>query len=297
MSTIHISCAADAAYVPHSAAMLHSVIEQAHDRTVHIHYLHGPRFPETAITLLTKMVVRSGGLISFMCIPDERIMDLAGRGHQTSPTWYRIFLPELLPDVDRILYLDCDVIATDPIADLWRIDLSRHYIAAVTNVFEPYYLDRIAVLGLSGPEAYFNAGVVLLNLDLMRRDDCTRLLMDYAINNRERLMWVDQDTLNVVLGHRRLALHPRWNCMNSVMEFPWSGKVFGDEAVEEARRNPAIRHFEGPSINKPWHYMCEQSNRELYFAHRRQTPWPKVEIEGRTVRNLATRLTRRARRR
>jgi lipopolysaccharide biosynthesis glycosyltransferase len=108
----------------------------------------------------------------------------------------------------------------------------------------------------------------------------------------EELLWPDQDALNLVLGERRLALHPRWNCMNSVLAFDAAHDVFGAEVVEAARRAPGIRHFEGPGANKPWHLLCDAPDREAYFAHRRATPWPRVGREGVTPVNLARRLVR-----
>jgi lipopolysaccharide biosynthesis glycosyltransferase len=206
--------------------------------------------------------------------------------------WFRIFLPELLPDVERVLYLDIDTLAIDSLEPLWRTDLTGHLLGAVTNVFEPEHLWRVPALGLAGPEVYFNSGVLLLNLAEMRRAGSTQALLDYAREQATELVWPDQDALNVVLGPRRLALHPRWNCMNSVLTFPWAVEVFGEEAVAEARRHPGIRHFEGPERNKPWHYLCDYGQRELYVAHRRQTPWPRFKREGVTPRNVLARLRR-----
>jgi hypothetical protein len=71
--------------------------------------------------------------------------------------------------------------------------------------------------------------------------------------------------------------------------------VMGREELEEARRDPAIRHFEGPDQNKPWHYLSEPDARALYMGHRRETPWPRLRADGRTPRNVARRM-RRARR-
>jgi lipopolysaccharide biosynthesis glycosyltransferase len=151
-------------------------------------------------------------------------------------------------------------------------------------------------LGLSGPDVYFNTGVILMNLALMRDDDCASALRNYASRHAGELLWPDQDTLNVVLGHRRLPLHPRWNCMNSIMHLPWAVDVFGAGMVAEAQRNPAIRHFEGPTINKPWHYLCQRAMRDVYFVHRRQTPWPRFRLEGATLRNRISRMIRGSRR-
>lgn len=290
------SCAADGAYAPHSAAMLHSALAHRGEATVRVHYLTGPRFPARSRRLLAEMVERHGGELSFLEVADGLVAELPTMDHAPSSLWYRIFLPELLPGLDRILYLDLDTIVLDSLEPLWRTELGDSYLAAVTNVFMREHMGRSATLGLSGDDVYFNSGVMLINLAEWRRAGVTAALREYALEHRERLGWADQDAMNLLLGHRRLPLHPRWNCMNSVLDFPWSVDVFGAEAVEEARRRPAIRHFEGPSINKPWHYLCEREMRDLYMEHRRQTPWPRVRLEGATPRNRARRIARDLRR-
>ena len=292
MTVLDVACAADEPYAAHSAAMLHSVIANRGTSEVRVHYLHGPGFPERSAELIREMVEAGGASISFRSIPDERIAGLPEMEFVTRAMWYRIFLPELLPEVGRVLYLDVDTIALDSLEPLWEIDLAGSYVAAVTNVFYmPSHAQRPAELGIE-PTDYFNSGVVLMNLELMRRDDSAWALFDYAVGHAAELAWPDQDALNVVLGGRRVPLHPRWNCMNSVLLFPWAVDVFGADAVAEARARPAIRHFEGPTINKPWRYGCESPMREVYFEHRRQTPWPRARIEGATPGNIARRLAR-----
>jgi lipopolysaccharide biosynthesis glycosyltransferase len=292
VNVLHVACAADDGYAPHSAAMLHSVMAHRGTSELRIHYLHGPRFPDRSAQLIRGMVERGGATISFWEIPDDRIAGLPEMEFVTSPMWYRIFLPELLPDVDRVLYLDVDTIALDSLEPLWETDLAGSYVGAVTNVFYMRsHAQRALDLGIE-PTDYFNSGVVLMNLDLMRRDDSSRALFEYARAHAAELAWPDQDALNVVLGKLRVHLGPRWNCMNSVLLFPWAADVLGAEVVEEARRRPAIRHFEGPTINKPWHYGSESPMRDIYFEHRRQTPWPRCRIEGITPRSVLRRVAR-----
>lgn len=239
-----------------------------------MHYLHGPDLSLRDERCLAAMMKHGGGEIAFHRIRDRELRGLPTRGFTRKATWYRVFLPELLPSVDKILYLDSDLIVVDSLRALFDTDLSDNWVGAVTNVFQHNHVHRPGELGLAGPHVYFNAGVLLMNLDEMRRDGSTAALLDYGRRNAPRLEWRDQDALNVVLGERRLPLHPRWNCMNSILLFKSAVDVFGAEAVEEARRNPAIRHFEGPDQNKPWHDGCQAELRELYQAHRRATPWP-----------------------
>jgi lipopolysaccharide biosynthesis glycosyltransferase len=289
MSELHVACAAEGeAYVAHSAAMLHSVVANAGALDVRVHYLHSPRFEPAWRDKLAS--VASG--IEFHEIADDRVADLREQEPFTRAMWFRIFLPELLPAEPRVLYLDVDTLAVDSLEPLWRTDLADDYVGAVTNVLQHDHLHRPAELGLADAESYFNSGVLLINLEAWRRDGIAERLHDYAVRNAEWLAWPDQDALNVVLGARRTRLHPRWNAMNSVLEWDSAKDVLPPDQVDEARRSPAIRHFEGPSVNKPWHYACRREHRDLYFEHRRATPWPKVAIEGRTpLRMLRRRLS------
>ena len=272
--------------------MLHSVLAHAGDHEVQIHYMHGglPRRDEQR---LREMVTRCGGRIGFLHVPDEAIAGLPTKGFTRKATWFRVFLPDLRPDVDRLLYLDADLIVVDSLEPLWAIEMDDYLVGAVTNVFEAHHYrgERVGP-GLPRHLDYFNAGVLLMNLDAMRRADCTRALVDYGRANADQLKFRDQDVLNAVLGDRRLALRPRWNCMNS-LSFPWAEPIYGADAVVEALRRPAIRHFEGPGANKPWHLLADDATRALYLRHRRVTPWPRARPSGLTPVNLAKRLTRR----
>jgi lipopolysaccharide biosynthesis glycosyltransferase len=295
VSALHVCCAIEGDYVPHSAAMLHSVVEQSGGREVHVHYLHGRELSPGRLAPLRDMLEELGAEISFVELADDLCAGLPIDGFTRKATWYRILLPDLLPDLERILFLDADLLALDSLAPLWETDLTDCYLAAVTNVFMAEHLFRPTQLGIDWPQEYFNAGVMVMNLELMRREGCTAALRKYGVEHAHDLIFRDQDVLNVVLRDRRRALHPRWNCMNALFLYPWSAYVFGAEEVEEARRNPAIRHFEGPSIMKPWVRGCQVPYRECYFEHRRATPWPDVPIEGvpKPSRHIVRRIRRR----
>ncbi len=287
MSAIHVACAARIDYVPHSAAMLHSVLAQHAGDVVEVHYLCGGDLTDRDRAKLTELVEGGGGRISFLRVDAIRVEGLRTRSFLPASHWYRIFLPELLPDLERLIYLDADLIARRPLSELWSTDLDDNHVAAVTNVFQRHEMIRAADLGLPGLDAYFNSGVMLMDLERLRQDDLASAVLTYARANHDRLAWPEQDALNVVIGSSRVPLHPRWNCMNSVLNFPWSVDTFGRATVAEAERDPAIRHFEGPGANKPWHYLCDVPMRDLYFEHRRETPWPDVEVEGKTLGNAA----------
>jgi lipopolysaccharide biosynthesis glycosyltransferase len=241
------------------------------------------------------MVEGHDGSISFTAVPDDLCEGLPTEGFTGKATWYRIFLPDLFPNLDRILFLDLDLIVTDSLQPLWETDLQGRLVAAVTNVLPHHYAERLISAGFD-TSAYFNAGVLLMDLDRMRQQGCTASMLNYGISHAESLVLRDQDALNAVLADHRLPLDPRWNCMNSFFVYPWSEDLFDSELLARAKSKPAIRHFEGPATNKPWHYLCEHDSRHLYAEHRKQTPWPRFRSEGTTPKNVVKRLKRGLRR-
>lgn len=290
--TIHLACAIERDHAPHCAVMLLSALDHRGDADLHVHLMHPPELAASEREPLAEMVEREGGRISFLELPDELVGGFPIEGFTRKATWYRVFLPELVPQAERALYLDADAIVLDDLTPLWETDLGDDLLGAVTNLLQWDHADRPRAIGMPAGVEYFNAGVLLLDLKRMRSERTSQALRAFTVANAGRLEWRDQDALNLLLGTRRHHLHPRWNVMTSVLLYPWAADVFGAEAVEEARRSPAIRHFEGQTINKPWHYLCDHEMRELYLELRRRTPWPRYRLEGRTPANVARRMIR-----
>ena len=291
---LHLACGGDRGYLEHTAATVASFLEHSGDLQLHVHYLHPPGLATADRSLFERFIEQAGATASLVAVPDDLIEGLpAAFNHVTVAMWYRIFLPSLLPDVQRVLYVDADTLAMNDIRPLWDSDLGGKTLGAVANIFEPWNAGYARALGLSSP--YFNSGVLLLDLARMRATGAGDELRRYAVEHHSELTWPDQDALNIVLGEECVALDPRWNCMNSLFAFEAASDVFGAEAVAEARARPGVRHFEGPSVNKPWHYLCRAAHRAEYFRQRARTPWPRVRIEGRTLRNVVWRARQRRR--
>lgn len=289
MATLHLACGGDLGYLPHTAAMVHSVLEHRGALDVCVHYLHEPRLNEDDARAFRSMVERGGGRASLTPLDPDRLTGLPTIHHLTAATWYRVFMPELLAEVERVLYLDGDAVAMDDLGPLWATELGGATVAAVTNVFEPWNSGWPAELPIAKP--YFNAGVAIFDLERMRADGATQRILEFALT-RPEWPFGDQDPVNAVLADDRLELHPRWNVQNSVMHFDEAFDVLDPDEVREARRRPGIRHWEGPGRNKPWNYMTPRAHRREYLRHRRATPWPRVELEERTPLNVVRRTLR-----
>jgi lipopolysaccharide biosynthesis glycosyltransferase len=287
-SLMHIACTADESYVPHCATMLASLLDRHDAGGICVHYLHPEDFSPPIRERLEEFVRAHGAEIRFHAFADSSVADLPSWTSMRPVMWYRVMLPERLPELDRILYIDADTIVLDDLRPLWTMDLNDAYLAAVTNVSPPMFADHPLELGLPDRKSYFNSGVMLLNLARMRAEDSTRSLIEYS--RHQQMRWWDQDGLNIFFHRERLSLHPRWNCTNGVFMIPDARAVFGLQSVDEAQRNPAIVHFEGPAPIKPWHFLSKHPYKAQYLEYRATTPWPLPELEGRTLHNRLLRL-------
>lgn len=163
------------------------------------------------------------------------------RDYYTKATYYRFLIADMFPEYDRGLYLDCDIIVRGDVSELYNCDLGDNLVAAMNEevmlAYDVYgtYVEK--VLGLSR-NTYFNAGVLVLNLDLFRKVDMQARLLD-IISEYTFTVTQDEDYLNVLCHGSVLLLPQYWN-KNS---FPGCEK-YGDPAK--------IVHYK---INwKPWHY-------------------------------------------
>lgn len=161
------------------------------------------------------------------------------RDHLTSATYYRFFVDRLLPNnVDLVLYLDSDTIVNRSLDSLFNYDLQDCVVAAVPEIDSQSDIVR---LNLPNHPGYFNAGVLLINLQAWRVLQITDQLLEICSNRPDQLTWPSQDPLNLILKDL-------WTPLPSIYNYN-----HGYSALVPARRakpRPAIIHFSGTP--KPW---------------------------------------------
>lgn len=158
--------------------------------------------------------------------------------------------------LNKILYLDGDIIAQRGLSPLYNIDIDGVYAAAVKDAkamrYKPPVNER---LGVSKVE-YFNSGVMLLNLKKIREDDIYSKLIDYRIHGKNFFM--DQDALNVVFGEKVRYLPMQYNCMTSLAGVIPLEDLKQFYPLEEIKNKDEIYHqayiFHLTTKYKPWLY-------------------------------------------
>jgi lipopolysaccharide biosynthesis glycosyltransferase len=281
---LEIACGATENYLPHLGVMLHSLLRSTPSRPLRIHLMVSmPLLAEQHDRLLS-VVQPLGGQLELLHISDRMLEGLPTAPGFHRSIWHRVLLPDLLPQVPRILYLDADMVITDDLRPLWETPLGDHLYAAVAAPFYPGQSSAwVSRLGVP-VESYISSGVLLMDLEGMRREGAVAAIRAYAASHPDNPA-PEQDALNALFHRRCLRVHPRWNVQPIFYDI--NPGRFGAQA-REATQAPAVVHFAGPA--KPWHYLSRHPLRRLYFDHLRQTPWPMRPLEGRSWRNRLLRL-------
>lgn len=201
-------------------------------------------------------------------------------------TYFRLFLPYLLPNnVHKVLYIDADTITMSSIDELWNTDISGSAIAAVPDKesLQSFQKNR---LKLPNNAFYFNAGVMLINLDYLRSIDFTQRSLSYIAEHREKILYHDQDVMNALLYDSIISLPYRWNMMDCYLfRKPLCNEVSYNDVIKW-QKSPGIVHFAG--FYKPWHKECLNPYRYMYRISLINTQWEnfKKTFKEKSVLNL-----------
>ena len=202
--------------------------------------------------------------------------------HITIETYTRLFAATILDkSIDKILYLDSDLIVVDDLMSLWRTDVRDHVLAAVPD---PFGLWRREALGMPREGSYVNAGVLLLNLARWRSDDLTRRLADFIAREGDNLVFHDQDAINAILHAATKVLPYRWNLQARMLRPRRLTSLADHAAIARAARSPAIIHY--TSARKPWLFVAATPGKRLYRDYLRLTAWRAAPAIGKSWSRL-----------
>ncbi len=267
-SPIPVIFASDARGLMPLTVSLWTLLETAKPDTVYdIRILNDGITPETQQELKAKLApLGERHSIRFMEVVDALAANLRENMEKWTCTalprsaWSRIFAPQLMPEIDRAIYLDIDIVVCDDLTSLYETDMKG---AAIGGVLErrsapDSHFNKRLEMPLEC-EGYFNSGILLLDFAQFRRDHLSEAVMEFAHAHPDVLEAPDQDALNGTLCMKTIPLHPRWNWhdglarrilkANPDAEF-WRGNTPRDTV--EAAMHPGVMHFLGP--HKPWRY-------------------------------------------
>ena len=197
--------------------------------------------------------------------------------HIKESAYYRLLISEILNEYKKIIYLDCDLLIFTDLSKFYNINLNNKYAAviqdyAIANTFwknKEFMEYANNILHMDDITYYFNSGVMLLNLDLMRKNNIQPQLLEIAKLNK---YFHDQDVLNSVFYKKVIYLEGNYN-VNYHLLFDKYKKDFDSNLLKKyltELKNPKILHF--TSDKKPW-LDPNLPNADIWWKYAKQTPF------------------------
>jgi len=159
---------------------------------------------------------------------------------------YKFLLPKIFPGIDKILYLDCDILVLKNINSVFSIDINNVYAAVVKDMPAMYSMKLHIQMELNN---YFNSGVMLLNLEKMRKDFISEKLIKLKKEKKFQRYFMDQNELNYIFGDKVNYISPKYNFMSSIGHYEINEIAsFYELKYDEAKEiydNPVIWHLTG----------------------------------------------------
>ena len=291
---VHVACCVDDEYVKGAAVTLVSAAKNlGSDRTLCVELVDGG-ISDLSFETLQRTCEAAGIQLRRHRLDLVPLHELPISHHISHAAYLRLLLAEILPeDLDRVLYLDGDLLVLEDLSQLFDESLEGHWAAAVPDVACPYMDATQAVsnlrqcgpymatyrpvsnyqeLGISGEQPYFNSGVLLIDLVEWRNQDLGRKFLHCLATNADSIWCWDQYALNVVLSGRWKVLPLRWNCGGHLYEYlSTDATPLSASESREAYDEPAIVHF--TTKDKPWHAGHQHPHGDAFFEYLDQTAW------------------------
>lgn len=274
VTPLRVVYASDPAYAPHLAASARSLLAN-HDGPVEITVLAcglslGDKDQIQRHVLANPEPVDRCAIV-FVEIDDVDINGYSLRNkpevidHVSSATFARLVLDHVGPSTGRLLYLDADTIVLGSLDELWNCDLAGNALGAVTDprirtAGHRFGVQRRRLTRCKRRAGYFNAGVLLFDIERMRSEQILETARWYLQEAGDDVMFFDQEALNAAIGGRYKRLSPVWNTMSS------------DPNLTQLQPNARIRHFSAQF--KPWTDPDYDSDSHEYFNYAARVAQP-----------------------
>lgn len=249
---IAFALATDNGYASHLATLLYSIHRHHQEQEVIVYICQRDVTDQMKTYLSTLVSSFPDFSIEWVQLSEEAMSDLRLRGNSwTLETYARLFLPRLLANEERVIYLDVDTLVVDTLLPLWEMDLGAAFLGAVPEeLIKEQKADYLASIGLSPTSPYVNAGVLLMDLAGLRQAGMAEKMVLFAKEKSGELLFLDQDVINVVLEGRILLLEKRYNYHNDFLL-----------TRDYSKENQTVIHYGGSRLTKPW------TNRVLLFDY------------------------------
>lgn len=270
---MNIACATDNNFAPYCGIMLTSLFESNKEHSFSV-YILTKGISEENTTKFNILANKYHSCITMIELDNDTFKScpIKEKDPVSIVAYYRLALPFVLPkDIQKVLYLDVDIIVDKQIDTLYNTDINNVALAACID----YYLsEEILVTKIDKDKKnYFNSGVLLINLDYWRRHQIAEQCFCFIEKNPDKLLFWDQDALNAILQNKVLLMDISYNYISDYLlavafeSFPDKTK----QCILQSAHNPTIIHFTGQE--KPWNKKCDSPYKSFYLYYKSRSLW------------------------
>ena len=282
---IHIACCSNEKLAPIVGVVVTSIGINVTSDNVTIHLLHNSLKPRT-VKRLKKIAYKYNVILDFKQIETDILKDCyfdKSKHYGDIMMFARLLLSSVLPDLDKIIYLDCDIVVLNDLQSLWNFDVSDVAVAMAPDftLKDKSTLNRLGIT----TGYYLNSGVILMNLDYWRKHDVQNRIFSYILEKGDKLIYNDQDALNSILQNEHKELHIKYN-FSYYYFHRLIGVLYKEKIHEiiEARDKPIIFHYFGPL--KPWSLGAYLPGKELFIKYQKLSGWNYKIIQKNIFRRI-----------
>lgn len=295
---INIVLCSDDNYAQHIAVVIASIMAKTKERVCF--YVINDNISKDKIEKLKNTADTFKAQIEFITVSEDKFINVYLSGHVSKAAYFRLALADILRnDIEKVIYLDVDLLVFDDINKLWQIDLENLPLAAVPDygIMASGRLckQKKQVIGLPVREKYFNSGVLVVNLKEWRKEDYTKQILEIINNNQ--FPHHDQDALNKLFMHKWKELELRWNVIPPIY-YLFNKVVFNKKlrnSALKAKSDIAILHYAGSY--KPWQFKMYNGFNDKYYYFLALTafknekmPQPAENMRGKSILRQLLRL-------
>lgn len=212
MDAIPLLVSLDQAYLPQLQVLLTSLCWNNPGEQFVIYLLHSG-IPTQALAPVVRQCEHLAYQFHPIFVEDRLFADAPTTKQYPKEMYYRLLAGSLLPrQLNRILYLDPDILVINPLRPLWEMDLEGRLFAAAAHTGKTDLANQVNRVRLGTDHDYYNSGVLLMNLEACRREISTDQIFRFVAEHERELLLPDQDILNALYGRRILPLDDAvWN--------------------------------------------------------------------------------------
>lgn len=273
MEKIIIVAACDDKYSSHAGALAASIFANNSEVAVEFNLLTDYLSEENR-RKFEQLATKFHQIVHIVDVDKSRFESLpigeAFEDHINVCTYYRLLIPSILQDVNKLIYLDCDMIVRESLLPLWQEDVEGYAFAGVMDIAS---MQRTCPLRLHYPvaESYYNSGMCVYNLRYLREHAFDDIVSDFITHHADLIVCHDQDIMNACFHGQYKPVPEKWNMLNDFLAYRYEYNGEDVPSFESAKRDPAIVHF--TTAIKPWHAECQNPYTDEYWKYLRMTPW------------------------